>query len=77
MNFANPLVYGAPIFIALILLEIAYSRTHNNKKLYDFKDLGASAFFGIVTAIIDPLIKTVSLILVFHYTYEFYLKLMT
>lgn len=72
MNFASPLVYGAPVFIALILLEIAYSRSHNNKKLYDFKDLGASAFFGIATAIIDPLVKMVSLILVFHYTYEFF-----
>jgi len=72
MNPTSPLVYGAPVFIALILLEITYSRSHNNKNLYDFKDLGASAFFGIATAIIDPLVKTVSLILVFHYTYEFF-----
>jgi len=72
MNFANPLVYAAPCFIALILLEISYSRTHNNKSLYNWKDLGASLTFGIATAIIDPLIKTFSLVMVFHYTYEFF-----
>lgn len=72
MNFANPLVYAAPLFVALILLELSYSRTHHNKSLYDFKDLGASLTFGIATAIIDPLIKTFSLVMVFHFTYEFF-----
>jgi len=72
MTFSDPLVYAAPCFIALILLEISYSRRHNNKKLYNWKDLGASLTFGIATAIIDPLIKTFSLVMVFHYTYEFF-----
>ena len=72
MNFANPLVYAAPCFIALIILEITYSRSHNNKNLYNWKDFGTSLTFGLATAVIDPLIKTVSLVMVFYYTYEFF-----
>jgi len=46
MDFTNPLVYGVPCFLALILLELTYSRSHDHghkhKDLYDNKDLKAS-----------------------------------
>ena len=37
MDFTNPLVYGAPAFIAFILLELTYSKTHGDDDLYDWK----------------------------------------
>ncbi|PCH76208.1 MAG: C-5 sterol desaturase [Flavobacteriaceae bacterium] len=70
MNFTNPLVYGAPCFIAFILLELTYSKTHHKKELYKWKDLGSSMFMGIGSAIIAPLIKTISAIVIFNYLYD-------
>ena len=72
MDFTNPLVYGAPAFIGFILLELAYSKTHNNKDLYKWKDLGSSLFMGIGSAIIGPLLKTVTAILLFNVLYDFF-----
>ena len=72
MNFTNPLVYGVPCFLALILLEYTYSKSHHNKKLYNLKDLGASLFMGVGSAIIAPLIKTISAIVIFNVVYEFF-----
>ena len=65
MDFTNPLVYGVPCFLALILLELTYSKSHNKKNLYEWKDLGASLFMGIGSAVIAPLIKTISAIVIF------------
>lgn len=70
MNFTNPLVYGVPCFLGLILVELTYSKTHNKKELYDWKDLGSSLFMGIGSAIIAPLIKTISAIIIFNFVYE-------
>ena len=40
MDLTNPLVYGVPFFLCLILLELAYSRSHDEEKhLYEWKDL--------------------------------------
>ncbi len=72
MNFTNPLVYGVPCFLALILLEYSYSKSHQNKKLYNLKDLGASLFMGVGSAIIAPLIKTISAIVIFNVVYELF-----
>ncbi|SNR75208.1 Sterol desaturase/sphingolipid hydroxylase, fatty acid hydroxylase superfamily [Lutibacter agarilyticus] len=72
MNFTNPLVYGVPCFLALILLEYSYSKSHHNKKLYNLKDLGASLFMGVGSAIIAPLIKTISAIVIFNVVYELF-----
>ena len=44
MDFTNPLVYGVPVFIAFILFELTYSKTHGDDDLYDWKDLAASGF---------------------------------
>ncbi|WP_299433712.1 sterol desaturase family protein [uncultured Maribacter sp.] len=72
MDLTNPLIYGVPCFIALILLEITYSHTHDNEDLYVWKDLMASGAMGIGSAILGPLIKVTVLITVFNYTYEFF-----
>ena len=55
MSFTNPLVYGVPCFLALILLELSYSKHHKEKKdLYKWKDLVASLTMGIGSTIIAP-----------------------
>lgn len=70
MDFTNPLVYGVPCFLGLILLELTYSKTHKKKELYDWKDLASSLTMGIGSAVMAPLIKTISAIVIFNYVYE-------
>ncbi len=72
MEFTNPLIYGVPVFLGLILLELTYSKTHQNKELYNWKDLLSSLSMGIGSAVIAALIKTVSIILIFNVVYEFF-----
>lgn len=72
MDFTNPLVYGAPVFLALILLELTYSRTHDNKDLYKWKDLTSSLMLGIGSAVLGALVKTVAIILIFSFVYEIF-----
>jgi len=38
MDFTNPLVYGVPVFIAFILLELTYSKTNGDHHIYNWKD---------------------------------------
>ena len=48
MDLTNPLVYGAPCFIIFILLELTYSKNHDDHHdLYDWNDLFASGFMGV------------------------------
>ncbi len=71
MDFTNPLVYGAPTFIAFILLELAYSESKDKKrKLYNKKDLLASLAMGIGSAILAPLTKTIAAIVLFNFVYD-------
>lgn len=73
MDFTNPLVYGVPCFLGLILLELVYSKSHKkSKNLYEWKDLSASLLMGIGSAVIAPLIKTISAIVIFYYVYELF-----
>lgn len=72
MDLTNPLVYGIPCFLGLILVELTYSKTHNNKQLYDWKDLGSSLFMGIGSVVLAPLIKTISAIIIFNYLYDLF-----
>lgn len=73
MDFTNPLVYGVPCFLGLILLELTYSKTSTDKKdLYDWKDLASSLAMGIGSAVIAPLIKTISAIIIFNIAYEIF-----
>lgn len=70
MDFTNPLVYGVPVFIAFILFELTYSKTHGDDHLYDWKDLAASGFMGIGSALLGPLFKVIFAIVLFESVYE-------
>ena len=73
MDLTNPLVYGAPCFIIFILLELTYSKTHEeHHDLYDWKDLFASGFMGVGSAILAALLKVVSAIFIFTLVYELF-----
>ena len=72
MNFTNPLVYGIPCFLGLILVELTYSKTHDHKNLYNWKDLASSLTMGIGSVVLAPLIKTISAIIIFNYLYELF-----
>ena len=70
MDFTNPLVYGVPVFIAFILLELTYSKTHGDDHLYEWKDLAASGFMGVGSALLGPLFKVIFAIVLFEGVYE-------
>ncbi|RXG16840.1 sterol desaturase family protein [Leeuwenhoekiella aestuarii] len=72
MDFTNPLIYGVPCFLGLILVELTYSKHHDNDALYNWKDLGASLTMGIGSTLIAPLIKTVTVILLFNWVYDIF-----
>ncbi|WP_430612735.1 sterol desaturase family protein [Flavobacterium sp. JP2137] len=72
MDFTNPLVYGTPCFLALILLELSYSKHTDKKDLYQWKDLFSSLSIGLGSAILAALLKTVTAILVFTAVYELF-----
>lgn len=69
MEFINPFVYGAPLFIGLLLLEYRYSQSHDNKELYEKKDMWASLSMGIGSAVIGPVFKTVFAVIFFYWIY--------
>lgn len=72
MEFTNPLVYGVPCFIAFILFELTYSKTHGHDELYEWKDLFASGFMGVGSAFLGAAFKVVFAIVLFEYTFEFF-----
>lgn len=72
MDLTNPLVWGTPVFIILVLLELAYSKTHDNKELYTWKDLLASSSMGLGSVLLTPLIKVVSAATIFYLVYELF-----
>jgi len=71
MDFTNPLVYGVPCFVALIILELVYSKTNDHERLYDWKDLASSSFMGLGAVILAPLIKAISAVAIFEFVFEF------
>ncbi len=70
MDFTNPLVYGVPCFLGLILLELTYSKATDRKNLYHWKDLASSLSIGVGSAVVAALVKTVTAILIFAWIYE-------
>lgn len=72
MDFTNPLVYGLPFFMGLILLEYTYSKTHKRKSLYKNRDLLSSLGMGLGSTFIAALMKTVSAIVIFKFVYELF-----
>ncbi len=72
MDLINPLVWGAPVFIILVLLELAYSKTHDNKDLYNWKDLFASSSMGLGAVLLTPFLKVISAAAIFYGVYELF-----
>lgn len=73
MDLTSPLVYGVPFFAALILLELAHSRSHDETRgLYEWKDLFASISMGVGAVVIEPLFKVISAIVIFNGAYELF-----
>ena len=72
MDFTNPLVYGVPCFLGLIALELSYSKILDNKELYKWRDLISSVSLGLGSAVIAALIKTVSIVVIFKFTYDLF-----
>lgn len=72
IEFINPLAWGAPCFIALVLLELTYSKTHDDHHLYNWKDLLASSSMGLGSALIGPLISIALTSTIFYFTYELF-----
>jgi sterol desaturase/sphingolipid hydroxylase (fatty acid hydroxylase superfamily) len=73
MDFTNPLVYGIPCFLGLILVELTYSKTHDHDHhLYHWKDLASSLTMGVGSVVLAPLVKTISAIVIFNYVYELF-----
>jgi sterol desaturase/sphingolipid hydroxylase (fatty acid hydroxylase superfamily) len=70
MDITNPFVYGVPCFIAFILLELVYSKSHGDDDLYEWKDLFASSAMGLGAVVIAPFIKIVSSAFIFGIVYE-------
>ena len=70
MDFTNPLVYGVPVFIAFILLELTYSKHHGDDHIYEWKDLFASGFMGVGSAILGPAFKFLFALALFYGVYE-------
>lgn len=72
ISITNPLVYGVPMFLGLIALELVYSKSAGHKDTYDWKDLFASSAMGFGAMIIAPLIKVVSAILLFNFVFDIF-----
>ena len=72
MDITNPLVWGAPCFILLVIIELAYSKIQGHEDLYTWKDLFASGSMGMGAVLITPLVKIVSAATIFYLVYEFF-----
>jgi len=72
MDILNPLVWGTPLFVALVLLELAYSKSHDDKSLYNWKDLLASGSMGFGAVLLTPALKVVSATVIFTAVYDFF-----
>jgi sterol desaturase/sphingolipid hydroxylase (fatty acid hydroxylase superfamily) len=55
-KLTNPVLYGVPLFLILIITEI-YVSYKEEKDLYDWKDLCASSFMGAGALLVGPLSK--------------------
>ena len=73
MDFIQPLKYGVPLFLILIVVELAYSKNHHeHKNLYNWKDLSASFTMGLGSAFLGPLLKTVFSVVLFTFMYNLF-----
>ena len=72
MSFANPLIYAAPIFILLIIIEFCSSYFYGDKKLYRLQDFKSSLYIGIGTLIIASILKVTIVGASFIFVYNFF-----
>lgn len=72
MDLVNPLVWGTPLFVVLVLLELAYSKSHGKDGLYSWKDLFASGSMGLGTVLMTPFLKVISATTIFYLVYELF-----
>lgn len=72
MEITNPLVYGVPCFIAFIILELAYSKTNGDDHIYHWKDLFASGFMGVGSAILGAFLKIAVTIVLFQWVFNLF-----
>jgi len=72
ISFTNPLVYGVPMFLGLIALELVYSKSTGNKKLYNWKDLLASSSMGFGAMILGAALKVVSAVFIFGVVFDIF-----
>jgi len=72
MNISNPLIYAAPVFLGLILLEVGVNQFFGDKKLYKAKDFKASLFIGIGTLVIASFFKVTVISILFIAVYEYF-----
>ena len=70
MDITNPLVYGGPCFVAFILLELVYSKSHGHDELYNWKDLFSSVSMGLGSVLVASVMKFVSAAVIFTAIYE-------
>lgn len=68
----NPLVPGVICFVIFIIAELTYSKTHGNKDLYKWKDLGASTAMGFGSVLLAPLVKVVGASVIFYAVFDLF-----
>lgn len=65
IDITNPLIYGVPAFVLLIMVEIFFSLKYE-KELYQWKDLGASSSMGLGAVILAIGSKSFAIFLFFQ-----------
>ena len=65
-GITNPLVYGVPVFVTLIGIELYLSIKHE-RHLYEWKDLGASVSVGIGASILAVFTKAAAIAMLFFF----------
>ncbi len=65
ISLTNPLIYGVPAFVALIVVEIILSLKYD-RELYQWKDFGSSVSMGAGAVVLAIGTKLLSLLLFFE-----------
>ena len=72
MSLTNPLVWGVPCFVVLIIIEILYSKSQDHDDLYEWKDFFTSGAMGLGTVALAPILKVISAGVIFYLVYELF-----
>lgn len=66
----NPLVWSAPVLLALLIVELVYSKIKGHTNLYKIKDFLASSTMGICSMLVNTLVKLTYSGLIFYLVYD-------